>query len=116
MERDQVVAVQETEYTGAGKHPLAQLNLARQMGVAVRRGDPTESVPGERIIIPEHPSQLAVRPVDLQAVRRSYLRNALESLDPGEPLSESDLEFLSQETRLPRHQLERVIDALRRET
>jgi cysteine synthase len=116
MERDQVIVVQETEYTGAGKHPLAQLNLARQMGVTIRRGDPAESVPGESIVIPEHPSQLSLADVDLQAVRRSYLRNALGSLAEGEIPSECDLAFLAEETRLPRHQLETVIDELRRET
>jgi cysteine synthase len=116
MARDQVVVVQETEYTGAGKHPLAQLNLAKQMGVMVRRGDPAASVPGDSIVIPEHPAQLSARDVDLQAVRRSYLRNALGSVPGDAPLSECDLEFLAQETRLPRHQVETVIDELRRET
>ena len=32
MDRERTVVVQETEYTGAGKHPLAQLNLARTDG------------------------------------------------------------------------------------
>ena len=116
MARDQVVVVQETEYTGAGKHPLAQLNLAKQMGVMVRRGDPAASVPGDSIVIPEHPAQLSARDVDLQAVRRSYLRNALGSVPGDAPLSECDLEFLAAETRLPRHKVETVIDELRRET
>lgn len=116
MDRDRVIVVQETEYTGAGKHPLAQLNLAKQMGVVVRRGDPACSVPGESIVIPEHPSQLSASDVDLQAVRRSYLRNALGSVAEGEPLTERDLEFLAEETRLPRPNLESVIDELRRET
>ena len=34
--------VQETEYTGAGKHHWSQLNFARQMGVEVRAGDPRD--------------------------------------------------------------------------
>jgi cystathionine beta-synthase len=47
--------VQETEYTGAGKHHWAQLNFARANGVEVRLGDPAESVPGTSIVIPEAP-------------------------------------------------------------
>ena len=43
MDADHVLVVQETEYTGAGKHPSAQLDLARRKGVRVERGDP----PGE---------------------------------------------------------------------
>ena len=55
LDEQQIVVVQETEYTGAGKHPIAQLNLARQMGIEVARGDPRDNKPGERIVIPEHP-------------------------------------------------------------
>ena len=40
LPRDATVVVQETEYTGAGKHHWAQLNFAREMGVEVRAGDP----------------------------------------------------------------------------
>jgi len=39
------VVVQETEYTGAGKHHWAQLNFARAQGIEVRAGDPAENVP-----------------------------------------------------------------------
>ena len=53
LERHQIVVVQETEYTGAGKHPLAQLNLAKRMGIEIRRGDPKTSKPGQSIVIPE---------------------------------------------------------------
>ena len=65
MDEERIVVVQETEYTGAGKHPLGQLNLAKQMGIVVRRGDPKENKPGATIVIPEHPSQIQVVDVDL---------------------------------------------------
>ncbi|MEJ2088263.1 MAG: 2-amino-4-oxopentanoate thiolase subunit OrtB [Gammaproteobacteria bacterium] len=98
MDTDQLLVVQETEYTGAGKHPIAQLNLALRMGVEVRRGDPRDNVPGRAIVIPEHPSQIHVKDVDLHGVRRSYLQNAAERLPAG-PLAPVDLEFLATETR-----------------
>jgi 2-amino-4-ketopentanoate thiolase beta subunit len=98
LDEAQVVVVQETEYTGAGKHPLAQLNLAKRMGIAVERGDPRDSRPGERIVIPTHPAQIRVVDVDLERVRRSYLRHALETLAPGH-LGEADVRFLAEETR-----------------
>jgi cysteine synthase len=99
LPRDAVVVVQETEYTGAGKHPLAQLALAREMGIEVRRGDPRESRPGESIVIPEHPSQLAVADVDLEHVRRSYLEHALASLPAAQAIGQVDVAFLAEETR-----------------
>jgi hypothetical protein len=98
MPAEEILVVQETEYTGAGKHPIAQLNLARRMGITVRRGDPRDNVPGQAIVIPEHPSQISVQDVDLDGVRRSYLENAAKQLPQGTP-SPVDLEFLAAETR-----------------
>ena len=112
LDRDRVIVVQETEYTGAGKHPIAQLNLAKRMGVEVIRGDPAESVPGQRIVIPQHPDQIAVRDVALENVRRSYLRNALGTLPEGSRPERTDLEFLAAETRLSVEQVEEVLDEL----
>ncbi len=40
MPRDAMIVVQETEYTGAGKHVQPQLSFARENGIEVRLGDP----------------------------------------------------------------------------
>jgi cysteine synthase len=109
---DQVVVVQETEYTGAGKHPLAQLNFAKRMGIAVERGDPRDNRPGQRIVIPTHPTQISVVDVNLDQVRRSYLRRSIEALPPGERPGAEDLAFLAAETRSSRSYVEEVIDEL----
>jgi cysteine synthase len=114
LDEDRIVVVQETEYTGAGKHPIAQLNLARQMGIEVRRGDPRDNKPGTRIVIPAEPAQLAVSDIDLDHVRRSYLRNALDTLAEGQSLSTVDIEFLAAETRTTPSYVEEVIDAMRK--
>jgi cysteine synthase len=98
MDRDQILVVQETEYTGAGKHPTAQLTFARSMGVEVRRGEPRENLPGKRIVIPGHPDQIRVTDIDLDGLRRTYLRNALEHLDQ-EP-DEQTVRFLAEDTKL----------------
>jgi cysteine synthase len=116
LDADQIVVIQETEYTGAGKHPLAQLNLAKHMGVEVRRGDPRDNKPGQRIVIPEHPSQVAVVDVDLDHVRRSYVRHALESIADGQSLSEIDLDFLAAETHSSCAYVEEVVNEWHRTT
>lgn len=116
LDEDRIVVVQETEYTGAGKHPLAQLNLAKRLGIDVRRGDPRHNAPGTRIVIPEHPSQIAVVDVDLSRVRKSYLRHTLESLPDGASLNGADLEFLAAETRTNEAHVRETIDELRRKT
>jgi len=110
LDEDRIVVVQETEYTGAGKHPFAQLNLAKGMGIQVTRGDPRENQPGRRIVIPAHPSQIAAVDVDLDHVRRSYLRHALASLAEGAHLADTDFEFLAAETRTSRRYVQEVVD------
>jgi hypothetical protein len=112
MEKDRMIVVQETEYTGAGKHPLGQLNLAKQMGILVRRGDPTENKPGKEIVIPEHPSQIQVVDIDLDRIRRSYLRNALKTLPEDQQISGVDVQFLADDTKTTVEYVKKVIQEL----
>lgn len=99
LPRDATVVVQETEYTGAGKHPWAQLAFAVENGVEVRTGKREDNVPGAVIALPEAPDDLDVEEVDLDSLRASYLRQALKRSAPGE-LDPVDLAFLAEETRL----------------
>jgi 2-amino-4-ketopentanoate thiolase beta subunit len=113
LDEDQIIVVQETEYTGAGKHPIAQLNLAKQLGIEVTRGDPRGNRPGQRIVIPEHPAQLAVVELDLDHLRRSYLRHAVASVAEGETLTEQDFEFLAVETRKTKSYVKETLHGMR---
>jgi cysteine synthase len=97
---DQIVVVQETEYTGAGKHPTAQLTFARELGVDIRRAHPRENVPGAVIAIPRSAEEIGVEDWSLDDVRRSFVRRAV-----GEArltsLAEEDLDFLATEVKAP---------------
>lgn len=104
---DATIVVQETEYTGAGKHPWAQLAFARKNGVDVRRGDRSDDRPGAVIAIPREPDKLEIEDVDLDGIRASYLRHAISALDDGPAqLEEPDLAFLAEETRLSPERVE----------
>ncbi len=98
MDRDQVLVVQETEYTGAGKHQNAQLSFARENGIEVRRGDPRENVPGQSIVIPEHLSQVWGAVQDLDRLRLSYLKNAAKA-HPVEQWTAVDYAFLAADVK-----------------
>lgn len=98
MPAEQILVVQETEYTGAGKHPTAQLTLAIEQGIEVRRGHPRDDLPGQRIIIPEHPRQIQVTEVNLDKVRQSYLKNAINKTGLTS-VSKEEVEFLVAETK-----------------
>ena len=92
--------MQETEYTGAGKHPTAQLTFASELGIEVRRGHPSESVPGQVIAIPRSPEELSAVDQDLTAIRRAYLRRTVAERSLAS-LEEVDLDFLAAEVRSP---------------
>lgn len=98
MPAEQILVVQETEYTGAGKHPTAQLTLAIEQGIEVRRGHPRDDLPGQRIIIPEHPGQIQVTEVNLDKVRQSYLKNAIKKTGLTS-VTKEEVEFLVAETK-----------------
>jgi len=105
------VVVQETEYTGAGKHPWAQLAFASENGVEVRNGPRGEDVPGAVIAIPVEPGDLEVEEVDLRQLRTSYVRAALAGVDPTD-IDDVDLGFLAEETRLGQVEIRELVDAL----
>lgn len=109
LPEDEIVVVQETEYTGAGKHPQAQLDFARRNGVEVRRGDPRENVPGKSIVIPEEFSQLHVTEVSLDRMRRSYVRNAVQRNNLKE-VTEDEVQFLSEDSRLSPEDVRAVLE------
>ena len=96
LPEDAVVVVQETEYTGAGKHGSAQLSFARQNGIRVSLGNPKDEVPGESIVLPAHPSLLRAEEVDLDHMRRSLITHAAETVRHAP--TDADIAFLAQET------------------
>ncbi len=98
MSEDEIIVVQETEYTGAGKSPLPQLAFARENGIDIHFGDPDTDVPGKSIVLPNHPSMLKVRHADLDKVSASYIKNAVAEAGVSK-VTEEDMEFLIAETR-----------------
>ena len=94
MDKDQVVVVQETEYTGAGKHQNSQLAFARENGILVYRGDPEDNVPGKTIVIPEKLEQVRGKVQDIDRLRLEYLNNAAR-VYPRENWSAQDVAFLA---------------------
>jgi len=97
MDRDEMIVVQETEYTGAGKHVQAQLSFARENGIEIFFGDPAEEVPGKNIILPSHPSLIKARDVYLDHMKKSLIKTAV-NIYKTVP-TEEDIVFLAEETK-----------------
>ncbi len=113
MPRAATVVVQETEYTGAGKHHWAQLNFAREMGVEVRCGDPADNKPGTVIVIPERPEQLQAKDFDLLRMRKSYVRNAVKAAPADYVPTAADVAFLAADTKTDAATVEAMLAELR---
>lgn len=112
MDEDRIVVVQETEYTGAGKHLQPQLSFARENGIEVRFGDPAEEVPGKSIILPEHPSKIKAVDLDLEKIKYSYIRNCMATESRKEDVTEGDLQFMADETKMKIDDVKKVLRAL----
>lgn len=101
MNEDEIIVVQETEYTGAGKSPLPQLAFAKENGIKLLFGNPEEEIPGTSIVFPETPEMIKVRHADLNRISTSYIRNAVNQVN-AKYADEEDIIYLMKETRKSR--------------
>jgi len=106
IDDDQILVVNETEYSGAGKHPTAQLTFAKNHGIDMKRGDPADNTPGKSIVIPENPGQIRVRNFDIHHLRFSLVREATYGLPN---ITERDVSFLAQETKTDKKFVEKCL-------
>lgn len=111
MDEDQIIVVQETEYTGAGKHINPQLTFARENGIKIIIGDPKEEIPGKNIILPKDPSYITVNELDLNNTRRSYIRNAVDNVKVNS-VTKEDLDFLVEDTKSNMEFVKEVLNEL----
>ncbi|MFP4491599.1 MAG: 2-amino-4-oxopentanoate thiolase subunit OrtB [Spirochaetaceae bacterium] len=129
MDQDQTIVVQETEYTGAGKHVQPQLAFARDNGIQILIGDPRDEVPGRSIILPREPGLIRPKELDLEELRHSYIRHSVEFAremkkrdaekadrrrGDGTDLrfDKEDIRFLAEETKSTPGEVDRILKAL----
>lgn len=101
LDEDKVVVVQETEYTGAGKHICPQLTFARENGIDIKFGNPREEIAGVNLILPERPELLKCVDIDMNKIRKSFIKNCISNnnIDNVDNLSNQDIEFLMEEVK-----------------
>ncbi len=101
MDQDQMIIVQETEYTGAGKHIQPQLSFARDNGIEIFFGNPVDQVPGVNIILPKTPDLIKAIDLDMTKTRKSVVKNAINA-NQATRVNEQDIQFLVAETKTDR--------------
>ncbi|WP_037029151.1 2-amino-4-oxopentanoate thiolase subunit OrtB [Psychrilyobacter atlanticus] len=100
MDKDQIIVVQETEYTGAGKHIQPQLSFARDNGIDLHFGNPRDEVPGKSIILPEHPKMIKAIDLDMDKIRKSYIKNMVNKKSDSRQFTDEELSYIALETNL----------------
>jgi len=108
MDEDKIIVVQETEYTGAGKHVSAQLSFARENGISIEIGDPVNQVPGKNIILPKHPSLIKAKELDMMKLKKSYIKN----LKTDKGFSDDEIKFIAEEIKLSEEEVKRIIEEM----
>ncbi|WP_423364435.1 2-amino-4-oxopentanoate thiolase subunit OrtB [Mycoplasma sp. P36-A1] len=113
MNEDEIIVVQETEYTGAGKHINAQLSFARKNGVDIKFGNPKESENGKNIILPESSKDIKVTPVNLDRLRLSYIK-AMKANYSKEiaNLTKVELDYLKNELKVTNEKLKELFEKM----
>ena len=100
MKKDEIIVVQETEYTGAGKHHQPQLSFAKKNGIELKFGNVLEELPGKNIIFPKSAKDIDIQEIPLEYLRRSYLKKYREK-----SLEDEDYVFLAEELRISKEQV-----------
>lgn len=98
MDKDEIIVVQETEYTGAGKHHYAQLTFARENGIEIKVGNPENNIPGKNIIIPYDISYINSKIYPMDNLKKSYLKNIKKHF-PHYKLTDIDYKFLCEDIK-----------------
>lgn len=109
MENDEILVVQETEYTGAGKHIVPQLTFAKENGIEILKGNPDKEIPGKNIILPINPACLSFKENNLYEYKKSLIKNNIKLLKNME-LNPADIKFLCEETRLSYEQVALIVE------
>lgn len=95
LKEDQIIIVQETEYTSAGKHHQAQLAFARQNGIDIYFGNPEDEIPGKSIVLPQSIDLIKAKDLDLDMIRKRYIQHQLTK---SKVFTKKDIQFLIDET------------------
>lgn len=109
LDRDKIIVVQETEYTGAGKHINPQLSFAKENGIKLLTGNPQDEVPGESIVLPSDPSKLCIKEMPLERLHRSYLKKVYKHIK-GEKLTKKEMQFLQDELRIDEEKILKLLE------
>lgn len=95
MKEDEIIVVQESEYTGAGKHYNSQISFAKKQGINLTFGSCNQEVPGKNLVFPKSGIDVIHKELNLMDLKKSYLKHY-----KNQELKKFDYEYLKQEINL----------------
>ncbi|MFA5525285.1 MAG: 2-amino-4-oxopentanoate thiolase subunit OrtB [Acholeplasmataceae bacterium] len=107
LPKDQIIVVQETEYTGAGKHMNAQVSFASDRGIELILGNPLEEKPGKNIIFPASASMLKHKDISMDSLRTSYLKHYQDQM-----LFDQDYIYLAKELNTSEKHIKQLMEEM----
>jgi 2-amino-4-ketopentanoate thiolase beta subunit len=109
MRDDEIIVVQETEYTGAGKHMSAQLSFAQKNGIELKLGNPLDEIPGKNIIFPKTAALLKVKELKMDDLRKTYLKKYFNM-----HLTDNDYAYFAQELNTESNHIKNLMEELKK--
>ncbi|MCF7925243.1 MAG: PLP-dependent lyase/thiolase [Candidatus Izimaplasma sp.] len=107
MKEDEIIVVQETEYTGAGKHIMPQLSFAKKNNINLLFGNPLDEVPGKTIVFPNDGSLINYQEITITEIKKSYLKRYLDIA-----LTTTDKTYLQKELKIDAETLTKLLKEL----
>lgn len=95
MKEDEIIVVQESEYTGAGKHFNSQISFAKKQGISLEFGSCEKEIPGQNLVFPSSGKDVIHKELNLMNLKKSYVKHYKDHV-----LSKQDYEYLKEELNL----------------
>lgn len=111
LPKDHIIVVQESEYTGAGKHFNAQISFAKQQGIKLKFGNPLEEIPGTNLIFPNSGKDVKHKTLNMMDLKKSYLKRYKDHI-----FSNLELKYLEAEIRLDQKDILRLMEEINEST
>ncbi|BCR35965.1 2-amino-4-oxopentanoate thiolase subunit OrtB [Mariniplasma anaerobium] len=95
MKEDEIIVVQESEYTGAGKHFNSQISFAKKQGIILEFGSCEKEVAGKNLVFPKSGKDVIHKELNLMDLKKSYLKHYKDKI-----LSKQEYAYLKEELNL----------------
>lgn len=107
MKDDEIIVVQESEYTGAGKHFNSQISFAKDQGIQLEFGDNIKEIPGKNLVFPLSGADVKHKDIHLKDLKKSYLKHYKDKI-----LTNIEYEYLKDELNTEIQDIKKMMEEI----